>query len=94
MADNNTCAISCTGWGEFYIRLVMAKTISDRMEFAHQTLKDAANEMIMKRLPAVGSDGGLIGVDKDGNIVMSFDTEGMYRGFIKSDGETKVELYK
>jgi beta-aspartyl-peptidase (threonine type) len=93
-ADNNTCAISCTGWGEFYIRLVMAKTISDRMEFAHQTLKDAANEMIMKRLPALGGDGGLIGVDKDGNIVMSFDTEGMYRGFIKSDGETKVELYK
>lgn len=93
-ADNNTCAISCTGWGEFYIRLVMAKTISDRMEFAHQTLKEAANEMIMKRLPALGGDGGLIGVDKDGNIVMSFDTEGMYRGFIKSDGETKVELYK
>lgn len=93
-ADNNTCAISCTGWGEFYIRLVMAKTISDRMEFAHQSLNDAANEMIMKKLPALGGDGGLIGVDKKGNIVMSFNTEGMYRGFINSEGETKVEIYK
>ena len=93
-ADNNTCAISCTGWGEYFIRLVMAKTISDRMEFAHQSLKIAADEMIMKKLPALGGDGGLIGVDKDGNIVMSFDTEGMYRGYIKSDGETAIEIYK
>jgi len=93
-ADNNNCAISCTGWGEYFIRLVMAKTISDRMEFGHQSLKDAADEMIMKKLPALGGDGGLIGVDKDGNIVMSFDTEGMYRGYIKSGGETKVEIYK
>ncbi|MFT4154624.1 isoaspartyl peptidase/L-asparaginase family protein [Parafilimonas sp.] len=93
-ADNNTCAISCTGWGEFFIRLVMAKTISDRMEFAHQSLKDAADEMIMKKLPALGGDGGLIGIDKEGNIVMSFDTDGMYRGYVKSDGETGVEIYK
>lgn len=93
-ADNNTCAISCTGWGEYYIRLVMAKTISDRMEFAHQSLKDAADEMIMKKLPALGGDGGLIAVDKNGNFVMSFDTDGMYRGYVKSDGETKVEIYK
>lgn len=93
-ADNNTCAISCTGWGEYFIRLVMAKTISDRMEFAQQSLKDAADEMIMKKLPALGGDGGLIGVDKDGNIIMSFDTEGMYRGYIKSDGETAIEIYK
>ena len=93
-ADNNTCAISCTGWGEYYIRLVMAKTISDRMEFAHESLKDAANEMIMKKLPALGGDGGMIGVDKNGNFVMSFDTDGMYRGYVKSDGESKIEIYK
>jgi beta-aspartyl-peptidase (threonine type) len=93
-ADNNTCAVSCTGWGEYFIRLVMAKTISDRMEFAQQSLKDAANEMIMKKLPALGGDGGLIAVDKNGDFTMSFDTDGMYRGYVKSDGETRIEVYK
>jgi beta-aspartyl-peptidase (threonine type) len=93
-ADNNTCAISCTGWGEYYIRLVMAKTISDRMQYAHESLKAAADDMIMKKLPALGGDGGMIGVDKDGNFVVSFDTEGMYRGYVKSDGETGIEIYK
>ena len=93
-ADNNTCAVSCTGWGEYYIRLVMAKTISDRMEFGHESLKSAADEMIMKKLPALGGDGGLIAVDKHGNFTMSFDTDGMYRGYIKSNGESKIEIYK
>ncbi|MEP6682373.1 MAG: isoaspartyl peptidase/L-asparaginase [Parafilimonas sp.] len=93
-ADNNTCAISCTGWGEYFMRLVMAKTVSDRMEFAHESLKDAADEMIMKKLPAAGGDGGLIAVDKDGNFTMSFDTDGMYRGYVKSNGETAIEIYK
>ncbi len=93
-ADNNTCAISCTGWGEFYIRLVMAKTISDRMQFAHESLKQAADDMIMKKLPALGGDGGMIGVNKDGNFVMTFDTDGMYRGYVKSDGEKGIEIYK
>lgn len=93
-ADNNTCAISCTGWGEYYIRLVMAKSISDRLEFAHQSLKDAADEMIMKKLPSLGGDGGLIAVDKNGNFVMSFDTEGMYRGYVKSNGESDIKIYK
>ncbi len=93
-ADNNTCAVSCTGWGEYFIRLVMAKSISDRMELAHEKLKDAADEMIMKKLPALGGDGGLIAVDKDGNFVMSFDTEGMFRGYVKSNGESKIEIYK
>ncbi len=93
-ADNNTCAVSCTGWGEYFIRLSMAKTVSDRMEFAHESVKDAADEMIMKKLPSLGGDGGLIAVDKDGNFTMSFDTDGMYRGYIKSDGESKVEIYK
>jgi beta-aspartyl-peptidase (threonine type) len=93
-ADNNTCAVSCTGWGEYYIRLVMAKTISDKIEFAHESLKTAADEMIMKKLPALGGDGGLIAVDKNGNFTMSFDTDGMYRGYVKSNGETGIEIYK
>ncbi len=93
-ADNNTCAISCTGWGEFFIRLVMAKSIADMMEYGKFTLKDAANEMVMKKLPALGGDGGLIAVDKNGNIAMPFCTEGMYRGFIKSTGEKVVKIFK
>ena len=93
-ADNNTCAISGTGWGEFFIRLVMAKSVSDRMEFGKQSLDAAAKEMIMKKLPALGGDGGLIGVDKNGNITMPFCTEGMYRGYIKWNGEKAVKIYK
>jgi beta-aspartyl-peptidase (threonine type) len=93
-ANNATCAISCTGWGEFYIRLVMAKTISDRMELAHQSLKDASDEMIMKQLGALGGDGGMIAIDKNGNIAMPFNTEGMYRAYMTSEGKKEIEIYK
>ena len=93
-ANNATCAISCTGWGEFFIRLVMAKSVSDRMELAHETLKEAANTMIMRKLGELGGDGGLIAVDKEGNITMPFNTEGMYRGYMTSDGKKEVLIYK
>lgn len=93
-ANNATCAISCTGWGEFYIRLVMAKTISDRMELAHQSLKDASDVMIMKQLGALGGDGGMIAIDKDGNIAMPFNTEGMYRAYMTSEGKKEIKIYK
>jgi L-asparaginase / beta-aspartyl-peptidase len=92
-ADNNTCAISCTGWGEYFIRLVMAKSVSDLMEYKKITLEEAAFEMIRKKLPALGGDGGLIAIDKDGNISMPFNTEGMYRGYIKSGGKAVVKIY-
>lgn len=93
-ANNKTVAISCTGWGEFFIRLVMAKSISDMMEFGNMGLEEAAQEMIMKRLPALGGDGGLIAVDKDGNIAMPFCTSGMYRGFVKEGGKRETKIYK
>jgi beta-aspartyl-peptidase (threonine type) len=64
------------------------------MEFGKIELKDAAYEMVMKRLPALGGDGGLIAVDKEGNIAMPFCTEGMYRGFVKEDGRKVVRIYK
>ena len=92
-ANNQTVAISGTGWGEFFIRLVMAKTISDMMEFGNMSLQDAAGEMINVRLPRLGGDGGLIAVDRDGNIAMPFCTQGMYRGFVKSSGEREVGIY-
>ncbi len=93
-ADNNTCAISCTGWGEYYIRLVMAKTISDMMLFGKRKLRDAATEMVMKKLPALGGDGGLIAVDKNGNITLTFCTEGMYRGYHKQGEKAVIKIYK
>jgi beta-aspartyl-peptidase (threonine type) len=93
-ANNKTVAISGTGWGEYFIRLVMAKSISDMMEFGKMTLKTASTEMIMKRLPALGGDGGLIAVDRSGNIALPFCTEGMYRGYIREDGKATVKIYK
>jgi beta-aspartyl-peptidase (threonine type) len=93
-ANNATCAISCTGWGEYFIRLVIAKTVSDMIEFKNYSLTKAADEMIMKRLPALGGDGGLIGVDKNGNVTLTFNTAGMYRGYIKNDGKAAIKIYK
>ena len=93
-ANNATCAISCTGWGEFFIRLVIAKTISDMMEFGKLTLANASNEVVMERLPKLGGDGGLIAVDNQGNIAMPFCTAGMYRGYIDRDGKMEIKIYK
>jgi L-asparaginase / beta-aspartyl-peptidase len=93
-ADNNTCAISCTGWGEFFIRLVIAKTVSDMMEYGKMSLEKATDEMVLKKLPALGGDGGLIALDKNGNIAMPFNTEGMYRGYVDKDGKVVVKIYK
>jgi L-asparaginase / beta-aspartyl-peptidase len=93
-ANNNTVAISGTGWGEFFIRLVMAKSVSDMMEYGKMKLKEAADLMIMKKLPSLGGDGGLIAVDVDGNIAMPFCTEGMYRGYITNEGTRVIKIYK
>ncbi len=93
-ADNATCAVSCTGWGEFFIRLSVAKTVSSLMEYKGLSLQAATNEMIHKKVPQLGGDGGLIAVDKNGNVAMPFNTEGMYRGYIKQDGKAVVEIYK
>jgi beta-aspartyl-peptidase (threonine type) len=92
-ANNATCAISCTGWGEFFIRLVVAKTISDLVEYKNYSIQKAADEVCMKQVPALGGDGGLIALDKKGNIAMPFNTAGMYRGYIK-EGKIVVKIYK
>ena len=93
-ANNETCAVSCTGWGEYFIRLVIAKSVSDLMEYKNLSLQQATEEMILKKLPKLGGDGGLIAVDKKGNIAMPFNTEGMYRGYIRGDGKAVVKIYK
>lgn len=91
---NQQCAVSCTGWGEYFIRLCVAKTVADLMEYKEYSLKKACNEVIMKKLPALGGDGGLVAVDNKGNIAMPFSTEGMYRGYIKNNGQISLGIYK
>ncbi|MBI9038293.1 MAG: isoaspartyl peptidase/L-asparaginase [Bacteroidales bacterium] len=89
-ANNKTCAVSSTGHGEFFIRNVVAYDISALMEYKNMTLSNAANYVIKEKLNA---NGGIIAVDKDGNIAMPFNTSGMFRGFINSKGEFEVKLY-
>lgn len=78
-ANNLTCAVSCTGSGEYFIRGVVAYDVSCLMEYKGYSLLDAANEVIQNRVLKIGGDGGLIAVDANGNMAMPFNTEGMYR---------------
>ena len=93
-ANNKTCAVSCTGSGEFFIRGVVAYDVSCLMEYKGLSLKDAANEVINKRILEIKGDGGLIAVDAQGNIAMPFNTEGMYRGYKTSKGKEEILIYK
>ncbi len=93
-ANNKTCAVSCTGSGEFFIRGVVAYDVSCLMEYKGMTLKEAASEVINRRVLDIGGDGGLIAVDAKGNIAMPFNTEGMYRAFKISTGEKEIRIYK
>ena len=93
-ANNNTCAVSCTGSGEFFIRGVVAYDVSCLMEFKGLSLEDAASEVIHKRILKINGDGGLIAVDAKGNITMPFNTEGMYRASKTSNGEKYIAIYK
>jgi beta-aspartyl-peptidase (threonine type) len=93
-ADNNTCAISCTGHGEYFIRNVAAYNVSAMMEYGNAPLESAANRVLLEKIGPMGGKGGIIGVDKNGNIVMTFNTKGMYRGFIRQNGKAQVSIYK
>ncbi|MCX2583388.1 isoaspartyl peptidase/L-asparaginase family protein [Pedobacter sp. MR22-3] len=91
--NNETAGISCTGWGEFYIRNVVAKTISDLMEYKGLSVVKAS-KIALDKVGKMGGDGGLIALDRKGNITMPFNTEGMYRGAITADGRIEVSIYK
>jgi L-asparaginase / beta-aspartyl-peptidase len=93
-ANNNTCAISCTGHGEFFIRSVVAHDISCLMEYAGHSLQDACNIVVMDKLVKTGGEGGLVAVDKHGNIAMPFNSEGMYRACRTNSGHTEIRIYK
>ncbi|RNL51096.1 isoaspartyl peptidase/L-asparaginase family protein [Pedobacter jejuensis] len=91
--NNETAGVSCTGWGEFYIRNVVAKTISDLMEYKGLSVNEAS-KIALDKVGKMGGDGGLIALDKKGNVAMPFNTEGMYRGTITADGKIEVSIYK
>ena len=92
-ANNKTCAISCTGHGEYYIRLGFARDISALMEYKKMSVDQACREEIRK-LSELQGDGGVIAVDAKGNIAMEFNTSGMFRGFAKSTGEKEIAIFK
>lgn len=93
-ANNATCGVSSTGWGEYFIRAMVAHDISAMMEYKGVSLQEAASEVIQKKVPNLGGDGGIVALDKEGNIVMEFNTTGMYRAYINTAGELFIGIYK
>lgn len=93
-ANNNTCAVSATGHGEFFIRYTVAHDISALMEYKNMSLSEAADLVVNNKLVNAGGSGGIIGVDKNGNIAMSFNTNMMFRAYAKSTGEKEVAIFK
>jgi L-asparaginase / beta-aspartyl-peptidase len=91
-ANNRTCAISCTGHGEYFIRLGVAHDISALMEYKNMSVAEACAEEIRK-LGELGGTGGVIAVDANGNVAMEFNTSGMFRGYIKSTGEKEIAIF-
>ncbi len=92
-AENSTCAVSCTGHGEFFMRGVTAHDVAARMKYKGVSLEVASREAL-EHLTATGGEGGFIAVDRFGNIVLPFNSEGMYRGSIGSDGKIEISIYK
>ena len=90
---SDSCAVSGTGWGEFYIRLAAAHEICSRMKYLGETPAQAGDEVIVRRLPAMGGDGGAIVLSADGKAATPFNTEGMYRGWIGADGVPHVAIF-
>ena len=93
-ANNNTCGISSTGSGEYFIRTVAAYQVSSLLENNDYDLKKAMSKVIHQKIGGIGGDGGMIGIDKNSNIVMDFNTAGMYRAYINKKGQKQILLYK
>ena len=91
---NAQCAVSATGWGEFYIRAAAAHDICARVAYRGDRLQDAVDAVVLQKIPALGGDGGVIALDHEGHVAFAFNTEGMYRGRIDAAGDVSVEIYK
>lgn len=93
-ANNNTCAVSCTGNGELFLRSVVAYDISCLIEYKGLSLKDACDLTVHDKLVKIGGEGGLIAIDRHGNIEMPFNSEGMYRACKNNVGRMEIKIYK
>ena len=93
-ANNNSCAVSGTGHGEFFMRYTVGHDISALMQYKGLTVEEAAREVVHKKLKNAGGKGGVICVDKYGNIAMEFNTSGMLRAWANSKGEKTVKIFE
>ena len=93
-AGNDSCAVSATGWGEYFIRLGVARDVAALMEYRAMPVQQSADMVIKQKLQKLGGDGGIIAIDKFGNMAISFNSEGMYRAYINGEGKPVVEIYK
>ena len=93
-ADNRTCAVSCTGHGEYFIRLAVAHRISALMAYGGLSVKEATERVVMKDLLELGGRGGVIALTAEGGVAMSFNTEGMYRGHMGPDGKAVIRIFR
>jgi L-asparaginase / beta-aspartyl-peptidase len=93
-ANNKTCAVSCTGHGEPFMKAVAAYDVSARMEYKDLSIEEACYQVVMNKLVEMDGEGGLIAVDGEGNFAMVFNSTGMYRGVKCSDGREEVAIYK
>jgi len=93
-ANNKTCGVSSTGWGEYFIRSQVAYDISAQMEYQNKTLKEATTDVIQNKLTKLGGTGGVVALDKNGNMSFEFNTAGMYRASMNDKGKLVVKIYK
>ena len=93
-ANNKSCAVSCTGHGEYFMRLMVAYQVSALMTYRGMSVKAAANDVVNKTLTDLGGKGGIIAIDKNGNIAMPFNTQGMYRGYVNNNGKVTVKIFR
>jgi beta-aspartyl-peptidase (threonine type) len=93
-AENQSCAVSCTGHGEYFIRSVLSFRLSCLMTMSKMKLEEAAKYLVNNYLVKFGGEGGIIAIDKDSNIVMPFNSKGMYRGYMRSENDFKVLMYE
>jgi beta-aspartyl-peptidase (threonine type) len=93
-ANNASCGISATGWGEFFIRSVVAHDIAALVEYKGLSIAEAARIVIHEKVAKLGGDGGIVGLDRFGNVAMEMNTEGMYRAHMNAQGEQTIKIYK
>lgn len=93
-ANNASVAVSCTGTGEVFMRTLAAYDISALMEYGGLSLQEACERVVMEKLPALGGSGGLIAIDREGNVVMPFNSEGMYRAYAYAGDTPTVGIYR